>query len=104
MDVSKKTGNYSIPFEKDGNHLHWAGDDEDVEWRENFEFDASLRVVGMRTGRSAKHIMLEDCDTGLRYVLFVADLVDAVTQFTVSAAFFKGDLHSPSVAKTSVSA
>lgn len=49
------------------------------EWRDNAPFYAKLSMQEMQTGRSAKFIWWES-DEGLRYPMFVADLMELCKQ------------------------
>jgi len=74
------------PFDGDGNMVSYPG----AQWvtrngrfvnlpkdsmRPVEPFTATMQVIGMETGRSAKRLVLMDVDTGKTYPLFVADIV-----------------------------
>lgn len=83
-----------VPFSKEtGQQLHWANPDtafyepQDcrwVVWRDWFTFDATLELDSVRSGNSAKYLVVVDRATDKRYVLFVADLVAAARTTTIT--------------------
>lgn len=65
----------SYGWESDGNgHRRFVA--RDPRLQELPPFEATMRVVGMETGRSAKRLILEDQATGKKYRMFVADIVN----------------------------
>lgn len=80
-----KTGEYLIPFDKEGNQLHWANPYEEdlAAWRPNHEFNATLTFEGIHSGRSAKYLSLTD-EKGHKYTMFVADLLDLIKRGMVN--------------------
>jgi len=79
--MSKKTGDYQIPYDMDGNLQEYPG--RDVEWRDNEPFHASLQTTGYERGRSAVRVILTDDVTGAKYPMFISDYVDLVTSRTL---------------------
>lgn len=76
-----KTGAYAIPFDKDGNQLHYCDAWEvrkGAQYLDNHEFDGTLRVTGMARGRSAAYFYAEIVETGKRVTIFCKDLMDAI--------------------------
>lgn len=68
------------PYDENGSLLHWVGYSHDI-WHPNDPFHATLQVVSMRSGYSAKYLILQspNNDSDRRtYPMFVADLVDVV--------------------------
>lgn len=66
------------PYDSNGSLLHWVGPSHNT-WHPNEPFHASLKVVGMRSGYSAKYLILQSPNNDRRtYPMFVADLVDVV--------------------------
>lgn len=76
-----KPASYQIPFDSEGNQLHYPdtwGRYGVKEWRDNHEFEGTLRVVNMARGRSAAYFIAEVVETGKRVTLFMKDLFDAI--------------------------
>jgi hypothetical protein len=86
----KKKYTGKIPFDGDGNFMAYARDQSRPpsirringtavgvgEWRDNYEFDATLIIDGIRRGQSAARFLLMDSDTGVRYEMFMTDALD----------------------------
>jgi hypothetical protein len=80
------------PFDETGNMVSWPGPSyhnrySAVQMREVPPFKATMKVVGMETGRSAKRVILEDQETGIRYPMFVADMVKLLEETPVTATW-----------------
>jgi hypothetical protein len=83
--VSGKRGDYKIPFDGEGNMLHYpesylmspnpkyAPDRVPGEWRDNEPFQARLELVGFQRGRSAAYFMWRD-EEGHTYPMFLVEL------------------------------
>jgi hypothetical protein len=67
------------PYTKNGSLSHWVSSTHDV-WYPNEPFHAALRVFGMKSGYSAKYVMLQtpNSDDLRTFPMFVTDLIDAV--------------------------
>ena len=50
---------------------------EKVEMRDVEPWTSTMKIVGMESGRSAKHLVVEDED-GQRYTMFVKDFIDMI--------------------------
>lgn len=81
----RRPGQYRVPYDRAGNLMHYASEryasesPGQVDWRANEPFHADLQLLDeMGTGRSAKYLWWRDVATGLRYPMFVVDLVDLV--------------------------
>lgn len=82
--MSKRKTDFKVPY-KDGQLQQYAasgyGDPEygwpGEEWRDNEPFHATLLILEMYSGRSAKGVWWIDGD-GNRYPMFVSDLVDTL--------------------------
>jgi hypothetical protein len=72
--MAKKRTSYQIPFDKDGNQLSFPGYTFH-EWRDNYEFDATLTYETYGRGRSSVTFYWKD-DDGHRYTMFVSDFDD----------------------------
>jgi hypothetical protein len=68
-----------VPYDADGNLLHYASPWSRPEMRPNVPFRAVLQITGMESGRSAKYVMLADRD-GHTYPMFVTDLLDLLAR------------------------
>jgi len=89
--MSKKTGDYKIPYDKDGNLLEYPGPwIKDVEYRDNVPFDATLHTTGYERGRSAVRVIMTDAETGAKYPMFISDYVDLVTSRTLVKGLVHG--------------
>jgi len=75
-----------IPFSgKTGNQLGYPQDytyvdgvwSDCVEWRNNFSFMASLRIIDYSRGRSSVKIILAD-EVGIEYEMFITDLMKLI--------------------------
>jgi hypothetical protein len=66
--------NYQIPFDKDGNQLSYP-DWRHNEWRDNYEFSTTLKIIDIERGRSAARFILED-EEGHTYQMFMKDMMN----------------------------
>lgn len=70
-----KTGEYKIPFDSNGNLLHYQyGVCQLVD---NYQFGTTLVLRDMAVGRSAKYLIWEDT-AGRQYPMFVSCLLNAI--------------------------
>lgn len=60
------------------------------EWRPNAPFEAALRVVGTERGQSAARFILEDTTTGVRYPLFMTELLAIIQNATIDHGVITG--------------
>lgn len=77
-----KSGNYQIPFDKDGNpqtypETWWVGEYPNhkatgPEWRDNVDFYKVMTYDGFGRGRSSALLYFKD-DAGIRYPMFMKD-------------------------------
>jgi len=51
------------------------GQGSNVEDRPNTEFEARLRIIGTERGQSAARFVAEHVDTGVRYPIFITDIL-----------------------------
>lgn len=72
---------YLIPFDDKGNQMHYAdpfvhlsGHTDSNDWREPFEFEATICFQGYRRGRSAAYFLFKDQHTGVEYTMFLTDM------------------------------
>jgi hypothetical protein len=67
------------PYTKNGSLLHWVPRDHNV-WYPNDPFHAALKVQGMKSGYSAKYLILSspNSEDTREFPMFVTDLADAV--------------------------
>lgn len=83
---------WKVPFKADGTPMRYALNDpnsryrrDDMqhhpdfadEWRENYEFTATLYFNGFARGRSAAYAYFNTADDQ-RYTMFLTDLADAI--------------------------
>ena len=79
--VSKKKGDYQIPFNSKGDQLHYP----ELQWvkgspvlatmKDNFVFEDTLKFDGMARGRSAAYFYFTR-STGTKVVVFMTDLCE----------------------------
>lgn len=74
--MAKTSGNYLIPFDPNGNQLHYPGW-RDNEWRENADFTDTLTFDDYRRGRSAAYFNLIRAD-GTSVTMFLKELTEAI--------------------------
>lgn len=86
--MSKKTGDYKIPFDpKTGNQLPYASPEENegygygtyvrnVEWRENVKWEDDLKLDTYGRGRSSAVFLFTSMETGSQYTAFMTDSLE----------------------------
>lgn len=72
--MAKKTGNYEIPFDSDGNQLHYPETywGKTFHFRPNFEFQDTLTFTTYSRGRSAAYFYFKRTD-GTTVTVFMSD-------------------------------
>jgi hypothetical protein len=76
-----------VPFDKEGRMLSWTPPGHTL-FRENFEFEATMEVVGIRRGRSAANFILR---SGSRdYSMFMGEMIDMIKATNISAGVVSG--------------
>lgn len=64
-----------VPFDKDDNMMEasyaWHNN---VTWKDNYEFDATLRFVSFSYARAGTKYLFEDVDNGARYYVFTTEM------------------------------
>jgi hypothetical protein len=74
-----------IPFDRNGNQLSYA-DSWSMRnggyWRKNTPFQATMKVIEIRRGRSAMQYILQDTQ-GHTYIMFPKDMLNLLQQFGV---------------------
>lgn len=76
-------GAYQVPF-RNGNLLHYPDSWPTLpEWRDNYEFSATLTFAGFSRGRSAAYLNFMNPETGEFFPMFLADLSDVLTRCTL---------------------
>lgn len=97
-----------IPFDKDGNLLSWTrekapaqagvmtykgyyvGVSYTIEWRDNFEFDAVLKLKSIYRGRSAVHFLFTDVFTKQEYNMFLSAFERVVNEKVIDQGVVSG--------------
>ena len=74
--MTKKTGQYQIPFDKDGNLLSYPY--SVGEWRDNYVFEDTLTYETYYRGRSSATICFKDTN-GHTYEMFMSDFDILIT-------------------------
>lgn len=85
MAAARKSTVTEVPYDHAGNLCHhdsdgyrWhEGERAGPQWRPNTPFEATLVIDSMRSGRSAKYVILVDKDNH-RYPMFITDLLDVL--------------------------
>jgi hypothetical protein len=92
-----KKKDWKVPLDKNGNLLHYArppyrsySGTTGTEWVEPFEFDATLMLDRMETGRSAKFVWWTDIQNSKQYPMFVSELMDIIRQGCKAGGVVKG--------------
>lgn len=97
--TSTKIGLKQAPYDSKGSLLHFAGygtgagdSSPGVTWRDNDPFHATLQVVDMRSGRSAKYVILKhpNSDDERAFPMFVTELLDMLAATTVHHGIVSG--------------
>ena len=55
---------------------------KNIEWKENFQFQATLVYEGYRKGRSSIAFRFHDLKTNINYSMFISDFDDIVGYLT----------------------
>lgn len=63
---------------------------ESIVWKENYEFEDTLRLTGMSRGRSAANFNLKSETNGKDYNLFMTDIVNLIQNATLNKGIVKG--------------
>lgn len=86
-----RKGDYRIPFDAKGNQLHYPetyswtnGKRDEVEWRDNAPFEATLSYDGYSRGRSAAYFDFKD-QNGKTVVVFMKDFEAMVPHMSKGA-------------------
>jgi len=74
--MAKTVGDFKIPFDADGNQLHYEGYGK-VDWRPNDPFQDTLTFEGFSRGRSAAYLRFKRSD-GADVVVFLKDFAEMV--------------------------
>ena len=90
--MARKVSNkYQIPFDPDGNQLHyptsWNGTPT---WKNNYSFNDSLKIERMTSGYSAKYYKAISTTTGKRFTIFVRDLIDIIEHAEIKDGVMTG--------------
>lgn len=72
--MSKK---WQVPFLDSKPCYYPPSWDKNVEWKDNYVFSATMQIIGLQSGQSAKHLILKD-ENNIEYVMFVKDLIEAL--------------------------
>lgn len=72
-----------VPVDKDGNWLSYPDHWMTHAWEEVTPFFAVMSISKLHSGRSAKHLILEDTATGKTYPMFIGDLVKGIKNCTL---------------------
>lgn len=83
----KSIGKYQVPYDAEGNLLHYSGQsynyttrsyqDTSV-WLDNEPFQAEMELVTFGRGRSAATFHWKKVDDGRKFPMFMTDMVDLI--------------------------
>lgn len=78
-----KQSDYQIPFDKNGNQLHYPYGYSDVEkWKDNYVFEDEIKFINLhRFGVSSVYAQFESTTTGKKFTMFTKDLSDCFNDF-----------------------
>lgn len=80
-----KTGDYEIPFDKEGNQLHYSnGWTEPSYWAKNVPFEDVLTYAAYRRGRSAAYFEFTRAN-GKSVTVFLKDFEGMIPRMTAGA-------------------
>jgi len=76
-----KKGDYQIPFDEDGNQMHYADTSiwKAKEWRDNCKFEDCLEYMTYCRGRSATYFEFQGVDMDRKYTMFLKEF-DAIVK------------------------
>lgn len=86
--MAEKKGNYQIPFDNKGNQQDYPGWNG-VEWKDNYEFEDTLKLNGFGRGRSSVTFNMVRSD-GTTVSVFVSDFYDMAVAGAFKAGKIKG--------------
>ena len=70
---------YQIPFDKDGNHMHYPENWRNPVWKDNYEWEDVIEYQTYSRGRSAANIIFRSALSKKReYTVFLTDFSDMV--------------------------
>lgn len=76
--MAKSSGQYQIPFDKDGSQLHYQGHPrQETTWVDNHDFEDTLTFSDYSRGRSAAYFHLTRAD-GRGVTMFLKELTEAI--------------------------
>lgn len=75
--MAKKVGTYQIPFDKDGNQMHYPEGWKKPEWRDNEPFHDVLTCEGFSRGRSAAYFNFRRQD-GKTVTVFLKEMSEMI--------------------------
>ncbi len=77
--MAKKVGDYQIPFDKDGNQLHYpeTWSYRGCVWKDNDPFEDTIEPVTLERGRSAAYFVFKRKSDGTEVTMFMKDLMEA---------------------------
>lgn len=78
------------PYDEEGNLMPYPYLRSDVHMRPVVDFEGTLRVDGLTRGQSAARFNLVDATTGLRYEMFMTDMVDACQRGVAPGGLISG--------------
>lgn len=70
--VTKKIGQYKIPFDSRGDLMSYDGFGV-FEWRDNYSFVDTLKLEGSGRGRSSVTFKFRSLESGVVYSMFISD-------------------------------
>ena len=90
-----KKSTFQVPFEKSSGSMHdkmpptWSKDDGRIEWRDNYEFDATMTVGHLHTCCGSNNVTMADSE-GRYFVMYTSDFVDMAREATINNGVVTG--------------
>jgi hypothetical protein len=75
--MAKKVGDYQIPFDKDGNQMHYPESWRQPEWRDNTPFQDTLEYQSFNRGRSAAYFLFKRAN-GTQVTVFLKEMSEMI--------------------------
>ena len=76
--------------QKTGDMVEHAGQwSNTVNWKDNYEFDATLQIVDAVSGRSSSGWYVRD-ENGVRYYMFMSEMLKVFREKTIEKGFVRG--------------
>ena len=89
--MARKVSNaYQIPFDSNGNQLHYPASYGTIAWADNCSFSDSLKIDRLISGHSAKYYNAVSTVTKKKFTIFARDLIDIVQHAEIKDGIMTG--------------